>query len=221
MARTSNDTTLARPTYASAPSAPAPSASAPSASAAAEHAASMPESGEQATAKSAAVALPADRNQAAKPAQPAEPYLIYDSVLPSSIPWGHQIATYSDGPFRVSPAAVASRGDVLWIDVNGSNTSANALDVEPGDATPAGAAAWVSAKLTQDPGSNAILYTSRSDWGQVINDVDALPAWMHSHVKYWIADPTGSPHILPGSSATQWYWGPAYDISLAEPGFSS
>jgi hypothetical protein len=44
---------------------------------------------------------------------------------------------------------------------------------------------------------------------------------MHSHVKYWIADPTGSPHILAGASATQWYWGPSYDISSAVEGFSS
>jgi hypothetical protein len=43
---------------------------------------------------------------------------------------------------------------------------------------------------------------------------------MHSHVKYWIADPTGSPHILPGSSATQWYWGANYDITQAAPGFT-
>jgi hypothetical protein len=107
----------------------------------------------------------------------------------------------------------------VWIDVNGSNISANALDVEPGDATPAQAAAWVSAKLTKDPSSDAIVYTFKSDWGQVISDVNALPGWMHSHVKYWIADPTGSPHILPGSSATQWYWGANYDISTAAPGF--
>jgi hypothetical protein len=207
----SNDPTPARPAYAPAPSAPA----------GAEPATSTPKSGEEATAKSAAAALPADGQQAAKPVQSTEPYLLYDSVSPSSIPWGHQIATYSDGPFQVSPAAVASRGDVLWIDVNGSNTSANALDVEPGDATPAGAAAWVSAKLTQDPRSNAIVYTFRSDWDQVTDNIDALPAWMHSHIKYWIADPTGYPHILPGSSATQWYWGPTYDISSAESGFSS
>ena len=44
---------------------------------------------------------------------------------------------------------------------------------------------------------------------------------MQHHVKYWIADPTGTPHILPGAEATQWYWGPSYDISTANPGFNS
>jgi hypothetical protein len=43
---------------------------------------------------------------------------------------------------------------------------------------------------------------------------------MHSHVKYWIADPTGYEHIVPGSSATQWYWGQNYDISSVAAGFT-
>ncbi len=81
--------------------------------------------------------------------------------------------------------------------------------------------AWVSEKLTQNPKSNAILYSSRAQWGQVIANVSGLPSWMQSHVKYWIADPTGTPHILAGASATQWYWGSVYDISSAVPGFFS
>jgi hypothetical protein len=93
------------------------------------------------------------------------------------------------------------------------------LDVEPGDATPAGAAAWVAAKLIEDPHLDAIVYTMQSWWPAVIADIDTLPPWMHGHVYYWIADPTGYPHILPGADATQWYWGPNYDISTANPGF--
>jgi hypothetical protein len=42
---------------------------------------------------------------------------------------------------------------------------------------------------------------------------------MRSHVHYWIADPTGVPHIVPGSRATQWYWGKGYDVSTASPNF--
>jgi hypothetical protein len=42
---------------------------------------------------------------------------------------------------------------------------------------------------------------------------------MRSHVRYWIADPTGQPHIVPGSDATQWYWGSNVDISTATPRF--
>jgi hypothetical protein len=168
------------------------------------------------TSKVAASAQPSQ-----KPAAKAVWTLFYDSVEPGAIPSGAQVATYSDGPYAQSAASLAGRGNIMWIDVNGGDINADALDVEPGDATPAGAAAWVSAKLTADPSSTPIVYTFKNDWGQVMDDIDALPTWMHSHVKYWIADPNGSPHILPGSDATQWYWGATYDMSSALPGFFS
>jgi hypothetical protein len=88
-----------------------------------------------------------------------------------------------------------------------------------GDATPAAAAAWAAAKLARYPRSIAIIYTDRAWWPAVTANIDALPPWMRSRVRYWIADPTGYPHVVPGASATQWYWGPGYDISTAEPGF--
>jgi hypothetical protein len=65
----------------------------------------------------------------------------------------------------------------------------------------------------------AIVYTMLSDWPAVQGSVAGLPSWMQSHVRYWIADPTGVPHVVPGSSATQWYWGSNYDISTANPNF--
>jgi hypothetical protein len=42
---------------------------------------------------------------------------------------------------------------------------------------------------------------------------------MGDHVQWWIADPTGHPHVVPGSDATQWYWGRNFDVSTANPGF--
>ena len=114
---------------------------------------------------------------------------------------------------------MTGHSSVLWIDTNGSDPSANVLDVEPGDATPAGAAQWVDARLTAYPNSVAIVYTMLSDWQAVQDNVASLPSWMQSHVQYWIADPTGVPHVVPGSSATQWYWGSTYDISTANPNF--
>jgi hypothetical protein len=149
------------------------------------------------------------------------PTTIYDSVSPTSIPAGQHVATYSDGPYQASNASVHGRGNVLWIDTNGSDTHADALDVEPGDATPAGAAQWVNAKLTASPHTDAIVYTFKSDWTAVQDSINALPSWEQSHVKYWIADPTGTPHIVPGAAATQWYWGSNYDITQATPSFFS
>jgi hypothetical protein len=161
--------------------------------------------------KPAAVHLTAKRS-------PARPYQIYDSVTPSQIPSGHDVATYADGGFAVSPSQVHAR-HVLWIDTNGSDPKASALDVEPGDATPSGAATWARAKLSAEPSATAIIYTMRSDWPAAKAAVAALPQRMQSHVKWWIADPTGVRHIVPGASATQWYWGKNYDITTARPGF--
>ena len=149
----------------------------------------------------------------------ATPTTFYDSVEPGYIPGGAAVATYADGPYAQSAASLAGRGTIMWIDVSGGDPNADALDIEPTDATPAVAAAWVDTKLTQDPSSYPILYTSYSEWSEVKADVAQLPSWMASHVKYWIADPTGYPHILAGASATQWYWGATYDISSAVPGF--
>ena len=180
----------------------------------AHHATAAPATGpKHATARPAAIKKAASK--------PAGPTVIYDSVTPSAIPAGKAAAVYANGAYQASPAQVAGHDTVVWIDVNGSNTRADVLDVEPGDATPAGAAAWASAKLTKDPSSTAIIYTFKAAWGPVTANIRALPSWMHSHVKYWIADPTGTPHILPGASATQWYWGANYDISSAKPGFTS
>ena len=163
-------------------------------------------------------AKPVAHDATAKHAVPDRPFEIYDSVTPSQIPAHHEIATYADGGYAVAPSAVTGK-HVLWIDTNGSDPKANALDVEPGDATPAGAAAWARAKLTQNPNSPAIIYTMRSDWAATQASVDTLPTHMRAEVRWWIADPTGYPHIVPGASATQWYWGKNFDISSARPGF--
>jgi hypothetical protein len=203
-----------------APAAPAGQPSAPSGHAAAPSGHAATPSGHAAT--PAAQPSAPSGHAATKPAPPApaKPYLIYDSTTPSGIPaQQHVVATYADGPHPVSPSQVNGRDKVMWIDINGSDTKASVLDVEPGDATPSGAAAWAKAKLASDPNGSAIIYTMLSDWSAVRGAVSALPSGMQSHVHYWIADPTGHPHIVPGSAATQWYWGPNYDISSASPGF--
>ena len=145
---------------------------------------------------------------------------MYDSVTPGSLPSSQPAAVYADGAYAASSSQVAGHHSVLWIDANGSDPNANVLDVEPGDATPAGAATWVQAHLAKQPHSVAIIYTMRSDWSAVQAAVGGLPSWEQSHVRYWIADPTGVPHVVPGSSATQWYWGTSYDASTANPNFT-
>jgi hypothetical protein len=205
---------------------PAPSHAAPAvqASAAPQPAttpAAAPATAAVAPSQPAAPAAPAPAPAPAPPPPPAQPYQLYDSVTPSAIPSSSQaVAVYANGHYAASPGQVGKRGLTLWIDTNGSNPHADVLDVEPGDATPTQAAAWVQQKLNASPNSTAIVYTMRSDWGAVQNAVSQLAWWMPSHTKYWIADPTGVPHIVPGSDATQWYWGQNYDISTALPSFN-
>lgn len=148
-----------------------------------------------------------------------KPYLIYDSVTPSALPRHNAAATYATGNYAASPSEVAGHKTVMWIDVTGYDHSASVLDVEPGDATPSMAATWAWHRLHDNPKALARIYTMRSQWPAVKAAIGHLSANMRSHVRYWIADPTGSPHIVPGSDATQWYWGKSYDISTATPRF--
>ena len=144
---------------------------------------------------------------------------MYDSVTPSAIPGGHAVATYADGPYAASPAALHGH-NVTWIDTNGTDPAgATVLDVEPGDATPAGAAAWAGQRLDAHPHGTAVIYTMRSEWAAAQASIAGLPHWQQHHIRWWIADPTGTPHLVPGSDATQWYWGTHYDISTVNPGF--
>lgn len=166
------------------------------------------------------LAPPVVRHAAPKPrSRPRpQPYDIYDSTTPSALPSDHTNAVYANGAYAASPAQVPGHHR-LWIDASGGDPSAGALDIESGDAVPAGAAGWVQAHLRDQPHSVAIIYTSRSEWPAVQGSVGSLPRSEQSHVRYWIADPTGHRHVVPGSSATQWYWGKNYDISTATPNF--
>jgi hypothetical protein len=153
-------------------------------------------------------------------AAPARPYQMYDSVTPSAIPGGKAVATYADGPYAATRTQLTGRGPVTWIDTNGSDPrGASVLDVEPGDATPQQAATWAGQRLDDHPRGQAVIYTMLSDWTATKTAIAGLPAWQQHDIRYWIADPTGTPHLVPGSSATQWYWGTSYDISTVSPGF--
>lgn len=150
---------------------------------------------------------------------PAKPYRFYDTVSPQAVPANQIVATYSTGKYAVSAAQAAGHKGVMWIDVGGLDTKAQALDVEPGNVGPAGAAMWAKNKLSADPKAVARIYTFQAEWPAVKAAVSSLPADMQSRIHWWIADPTGYEHQVPGAMATQWYWGPSYDISTAQPGF--
>ena len=151
-------------------------------------------------------------------ASATQPYSMYDSVTPAQIPAGHPVATYATGSYAVSPAQAGSHA--IMIDTNGSDPAmASVLDIEPGNVPPTAAAGWAQARLTANPHAVVRIYTMLSQWDAAKASIHTLPGWMQTHVKWWIADPTGVQHVVPGSDATQWYWGPTYDISTVNPGF--
>jgi hypothetical protein len=174
--------------------------------------------GPDGTAQRAAHSQPSPAPTPAQPAAAEQPIQIYDSAAPATIPAGVMVATYATGKYAVSGAEMAGR-PTLWIDAWGTDPAASALDVEPGDATPSMVPAWVAQHLAIQPSNNARIYTFLDEWGAVQQAVSTLPSWMQARVRWWIADPTGVPHMVPGASATQWYWGATYDISTAIPGF--
>jgi hypothetical protein len=167
---------------------------------------------------SPAAAKPSTTPSPSQPSAPEQPIEIYDSASPAAIPPGVMCATYATGHFAVPAAEMAGR-PTIWIDAWGTDPAASVLDVEPGDATPSMVPQWVTEHLALDRTANARIYTMLDEWTAVQQAVSALPAWMQARIRWWIADPTGVPHMVPGASATQWYWGPSYDISTADPGF--
>jgi hypothetical protein len=157
---------------------------------------------------------------ASKPPAVSSPatWSMYDSTTPSQIPSGMPVATYATGPYAVQGSKVPA--NTVWIDTTGTDPHATALDVEPGDNTPASAAVWAKEKLSMSGHGLAVIYTTKSEWGPTEQSVGStLTRGQLSRVRWWIADPTGVPHLLPGSSATQWQWGSGYDISMVRAGF--
>jgi hypothetical protein len=156
----------------------------------------------------------------AAPRHAAKPWRFYDSLTPNQIPAHKRIATYATGHLAAPASEVAGRGPIMWIDVTGYDYKATALDTEPGDATPQLAADWALHRLQDYPSALAHIYTFKAEWPQVKADVAAtVPHKLQDRIRWWIADPTGYPHMVPGAQATQWYWGSGYDISTASPGF--
>jgi hypothetical protein len=144
---------------------------------------------------------------------------MYDSVLPSALPANQVVATYQAGGYAVSPSQVAGHKSVLWIDTTGFDYNASILDIEPGAADLSTVEPWVWHRLHAHPHALARLYSSQAEWPAVQAAVAPLPASMRSQIRWWIADPTGTAHLVPGSDATQWYWGQTYDLSTVTPRF--
>lgn len=127
--------------------------------------------------------------------------LMFDDVNVSLLPAGYSAyAAYVDGGYK-NAAAVKARfpkATILSIDVNGTDSSANALDIENGDATNATAVSWVKAKIAAKA-TLIVVYTS-------VSNVNALVAVLtnagipRSAYKIWSAHYGAGAHICgPGT----------------------
>lgn len=130
---------------------------------------------------------------------------MYDSTTPAAIPTSAAIvAGYVDGLYRWSAAdwARLAASSHVTITVFG-NQAARVADCETGDLTPAQVARWAQVQL--DQGRRPTIYANRSTWPEVCSALAAIGEFPAS-VDWWAADPTGVPHLVPGSVATQYAW---------------
>jgi hypothetical protein len=127
------------------------------------------------------------------------PFTMFDSVTVPEIPANAEaVAGYVDGKYRTYPELVVKfpHADKLSIAVE-SSSKARCLDVEPGDATNAQAAAWV--KQQHAIGARRpILYSSVSNWPalQAALKKAGVGRGLPGLRKYrrWTAHYTGHPH---------------------------
>jgi hypothetical protein len=140
----------------------------------------------------------------------------YDSA-PGIFPAGTtEVALYHNGLYAFPKSQVKPSWRVRWIDVFGDAPAAcSILDIETGDASSGSIRAWCDARDTVIQNSRFRLYCNLSTWPEVRSVVRSeLTADQRLRVRYWIANPTGIPHLVPGSSATQYLWGAEWDESL-------
>lgn len=145
---------------------------------------------------------------------------MYDAVTPGNIPANPQmVAGYSDG-------AVSKWPDYAWarfssiphavITVTGTDLGADVLDIESGDASPAGSVRWVGAKWNGQMLYPAVLYVNRSNMAEVISAQTAAGFNLGHHYVLWVAtlDGTKSLPDMTGVVAVQYHDGGNYDASV-------
>lgn len=150
---------------------------------------------------------------------------VYDSVSPGNVftrvkplydtktPFG--IMYYLNGAASAWPVSAIEQVKLwtpysLGVDVNAEGIG-DVLDVERYDATPEMAPSWLLERRSDPaqvipPG----VYCNKSTWPAVITEVNLAGI---NHPPYFISDPTGVLHLVPGSAATQWAWMAGYDVS--------
>ena len=122
------------------------------------------------------------------------PTVMYDSVTISQIPaHAEAVAGYVDGKWPTYKALLTAfpKAHHLSIAVN-STEDAECLDVEPGDATPAQAAAWVKRQKARGV-KRPVVYTSISQAQSLVYEL-AKAGVSRQSIRLWTAHYTYHPH---------------------------
>ena len=134
-----------------------------------------------------------------------------DSTTLADIPVaGTQLVmVYANGLYCSHSPDVAARFPgvpMVWIDVNGSDVYADVLDVETGDATPAGAVVWVKEKLLTKPVYPPVIYCNRATLTPLFNVMGAAGLHVGTHFRLWIATLDGTKTVpdMTGVTAVQY-----------------
>lgn len=146
---------------------------------------------------------------------------MYDSTTVSALPRSASVvAGYTSGWWPTFPSLASAFPNAyrISIAVNASHY-AQCLDVEPGDATPAQVAGWITADKAHGY-SKPCVYSSLSEWAQIRAAVSSATL---AGVYKWDADWTYSAHLDAGYDATQWtdhYNGTNVDASTVTYAFA-
>jgi len=138
---------------------------------------------------------------------------MYDSVNVAGIPASAaMVAGYVDGNYANIPALRARFPHATVVEIAIAHTTrAQVLDVETGDATPAGAVLWCTQTMADTPNTELTVYCNSSTWPAVRA---AFAAAGVSEPQYWIADYDHSAVIPAGAVAKQYTNTASYDISV-------
>lgn len=150
---------------------------------------------------------------------------MYDSINPDLIPAGlvgpgDYVALYRNGRFAATPEQAARWDNRFFIDVIGDAADECSIaDIETGDMTVDEIPPWCERRHSEHPRGMLRIYVNLGNWPAARLRVAELQPEVIDLVRWWVANPTGSPHIVPGSDATQWLWQGSYDQSLCHETF--
>lgn len=144
--------------------------------------------------------------------------LMADAIRPRNIPGyfnqpDRLVAPYIDGLYKWPAAQLRRFSEAVQVTITVfGDPAADVGDTENGDLTPEGFAKWLKDRVDRGERWHA-LYSSRDTKPLVDQAVIAIGLDPRIY-GWWAADPTGQPHLVPGSDATQFDWLVGYDISV-------